>query len=471
MQTAAFPSLNLKTKMGYGIGELSREIPGSILVFFLLFFLTNHAGLNPGLAGTVLLLGKSWDAINDPWIGWLSDRTRSRWGRRFPWMLWGAVPLGVSFALIWLTPDLANQEQRFWYYSGALILLYTALTAIAIPHATLGTELTQTYDERTELMSVKSAFSIGSSILGLVIAQIIFSMGFEASQRYAVLGSVIGIIVILSTFLCVWGTYQRYWQVQAVRPAAEAVSHLPLAQQVRIAFTLKPFLIVMGIYLCSWIGLQVTAAILQYYVIDYMGLAEQHFTQMVLTVQGTALVMMLFWSRLGQWIGKRAIYCWGIPLTVVAQWSLFWLPPGQVAWMYLFGVLAGLGLSTAYLVPWSMLPDVMDLDELQTGQRREGIFCGFFVQLQKFGSALAIFGVGKILELAHYVPHDGKEVSLLPQPDSALNTIRWLVGPLPAGVLLLGVAIASLYPITKARHQAILHSLQARRSAACSSVP
>ncbi len=455
-------ALNLTTKLGYGVGELSKEIPNSILVFFLLFFFTDVVGLSPGLAGTVLLVGKVWDAINDPLIGWLSDRTRSKWGRRYPWMLWGAVPLGMSFWLLWLMPPLAAQWQLFLYYSGVLILFYAALTAVAIPHSTLAAELTQTYDERTQLVSFKSAFSIGSSILGLVIAQVIFATVTDVGQRYSLLGIISGVIVIISVLGCVWATRDRYWQLQSTRDA-EAVSHLPIGQQLRIVFSSRPFLYVMGIYLCSWVALQATAAILPYFVINWMDLPDQHFTQMVLAVQGTALAMMFFWSPVGQRIGKRAIYCWGIPLTVAAQLGLFLLQPGQVGWMYALGVLAGFGLSTAYLVPWAMLPDVIDRDELQTGQRREGIFCGLMVQLQKFGTAISIFLVGKTLEWSGYVTQQGSDAVALNQPDSALTAIRWLLGPLPAAVLLTGVGIAALYPITREVHNTILLQIKAQR--------
>ncbi|MGP1381951.1 MAG: MFS transporter [Thainema sp.] len=456
-------SLNLTTKLGYGVGELSKEIPNSILVFFLLFFFTDVVGLSPGLAGTVLLVGKVWDAINDPLIGWLSDRTRSKWGRRYPWMIWGAVPLGISFGMLWLMPPLATQWQLFLYYSGVLILFYAALTAVAIPHSTLAAELTQTYDERTQLVSFKSAFSIGSSILGLVIAQIIFATVADVGQRYLWLGVISGFIVVISVFGCVWATRDRYWQLQSTRPAVEATSHLPIGQQLRIVFSSRPFLYVMGVYLCSWVALQATAAILQYFVINWMGLPAQHFTQMVLAVQGTALMMIFFWSPIGQRIGKRATYCWGIPLTVAAQLGLFLLQPGQVGWMYVLGVLAGFGLSTAYLVPWAMLPDVIDLDELNTGQRREGIFCGLMVQLQKFGTAISIFLVGKTLEWSGYVTQKSSDALVLNQPDSALAAIRWLLGPLPAAVLLTGVGIAALYPITREVHHDILLQLQTRR--------
>ncbi|WP_228016554.1 MFS transporter, partial [Leptolyngbya ectocarpi] len=128
--------LTIKTKLGYGVGEMSKEIPNSILVFFLFFFFTNVVGLSPSLAGSVLLVSKVWDAVNDPLVGWLSDRTQSRWGRRFPWMLWGAVPLGLSFWMLWLIPPFSSQWQLFTYYTFVLFLFYGALTVVAIPHST-----------------------------------------------------------------------------------------------------------------------------------------------------------------------------------------------------------------------------------------------------------------------------------------------------------------------------------------------
>ena len=455
--------LNLKTKLGYGVGEISKEIPGSILVFFLLFFFTDVVGLSPGLAGSVLLVGKVWDAVNDPVVGWLSDRTQSRWGRRFPWMLWGAVPLGVSFWMLWLIPPLTSQWQLFCYYTAVLFLFYAALTVIAVPHSTLAAELTQTYNERTQLASFKSAFSIGSSILGLIIAQLVFALVVDTGRRYAVLGGICGIIVIGAVYGCVWATFNRFWQLQATRIRAEPTPQKSVGRQVWNILKLRPFLYLMGVYFCSWVALQATAAVLPYFVITAMGLPDQHFTQMILAVQGTALIMMFFWSPIGQRIGKRATYCWGIPLTVVAQIGLFLLSPGQVGWMYALGVLAGIGLSTAYLVPWSMLPDVLDLDELQTGQRREGIFCGLMVQLQKLGTAMSIFLVGKILEGAGYISQSSGNELAITQPDSALTAIRWLLGPLPAIVLIAGIFFAARYSITRQMHGQILLQLQASR--------
>ncbi|MBD0346228.1 MAG: MFS transporter, partial [Coleofasciculus sp. Co-bin14] len=202
--TVSNEKLNLKTKLAYGVGELGGEIPNNILVFFLLFFLTNVAGLNPTLAGSVLLIGKVWDAINDPMIGWLSDRTRSPLGRRYPWMLGGAIPLGMLFFVQWFVPPTSNQWLLFGYYSGIALLFYAAFTAVAVPYSTLGAELTQGYDERTSLISFKAAFSIGASIFSLALAQAIFAKVADPSKRFLILGAICGVIAMSVVFLCVW---------------------------------------------------------------------------------------------------------------------------------------------------------------------------------------------------------------------------------------------------------------------------
>ncbi len=455
---------NLQTKLGYGIGEMSSEVPGSILSFFVLFFLTNVAGLNPALAGATLLVGKVWDAVNDPLVGWLSDRTRSRLGRRYPWILWGAIPMGLFFTLQWWVPPTDNQTGVFVYYSTIAFLFYAASTAVIVPYSTLGAELTRHYNERTSLVSYKAAFSIGSSILGLVLAQLVFAMIPDPRYKYLTTGAICGGIAALAAFICVWATYKRFWEIEAERSQVDRPTMLPFWQQIRLAFGNRPFLYVIGIYMSSWLGLQVTAAMLPYFVVNWMGLPEQHFTQMALAVQGTALVMMPLWGWLGQKLGKRTIYCMGIPLTLIAQAGLFLVQPGQVGLMYGLGVLAGSGLATAYLVPWSMLPDVVDLDELQTGQRREGIFYGFVVQLKKIGVAIALFLVSTMLAWSGLVT--GGADQPMEQPDSALQAIRWLIAPIPSLILIGGLVLAYLYPITRDRHQQILLQLSEKRRSA-----
>ena len=235
-------------------------------------------------------------------------------------------------------------------------------------------------------------------------------------------------------------------------------------RQIKIALSNRPFLYVIGIYLCSWLGVQVTAAILPYFVIDWMGLSKSHFTQMALAVQVSSLLAMFFWSAIAQRFGKKAIYCMGIPLTICAQAGLFFLQPGQIIWMYVLAVFAGIGLSTAYIVPWSMLPDVVDLDELNTGQRREGIFYGFVVQFQKLGLAVALFLVGKILDWAGLIPAVASQAPPT-QPQSVLWAIRLIIGPIPTLILIIGLVLAYFYPITRSKHEEILLLLGEGRNA------
>src|SRR4028119_420583 len=140
--------LSLSTKLAYGAGDLGPAITANIGVFFALFFFTNVAGLSPGLAGSILMIGKIWDAINDPMVGVLSDRTKSRWGRRLPWMLYGAIPFGMFFFLQWIVPQFsadksANQLALFWYYVIIGIFFNSFYTAVNLPYTALTPELTQ----------------------------------------------------------------------------------------------------------------------------------------------------------------------------------------------------------------------------------------------------------------------------------------------------------------------------------------
>lgn len=466
-KVSALEKMNFRTKLAYGAGDLGPAITANIMAFFLLFFFTNVAGLSAGLAGTVLLIGKIWDAINDPIVGVCSDRTRSRWGRRYPWMIFGAIPFGIFYFLQWLVPNFSidgagGQWGLFWYYVAIGVGFNMAYTAVNLPYTALTPELTQDYDERTTLNSFRFTFSIGGSIFSLILAQVIFSVISNQGQQYLVLGGICAVISVLPIFWCVWGTYDRAETVRQRSNSDNLTESIPFLEQVKIALSNRPFLFVIGIYLCSWLAVQQTAAIIPYFVVNWMGLRSQDFTQIALTVQATALVMLFVWSAVSKRVGKRAVYFMGMGVWVIAQAGLMLLQPGQVGLLYFLAVMAGFGVSTAYLVPWSMIPDVIELDELQTGQRREGIFYAFMVLLQKFGLAAGLFMVGQALDAAGFI----ESVAGAPipqQPDSALLAIRLAIGPIPTLVLILGLVLAYFYPITREVHAEILLKLRERQ--------
>ncbi|EAW42983.1 MFS transporter [Nodularia spumigena CS-584] len=461
--------LDLKTKLAYGAGDLGPAITGNISIFFLLVFFTNVAGIPAGLAGSVLMIGKVWDAINDPIIGVLSDRTKSRrWGRRLPWMLYGAIPFGIIFFLQWIVPRFgADQSSNiwplFWYYVVIGLLSQVFYTVVSLPYAAMTPELTQNYDERTTLNSFRFAFSIGGSIFSLILAQIIFSKISDREQQYLLLAAVCAIISVLALYVCIFGVRDRVLAFEAKRTQGEQPASIPFFEQLKIVFSNRPYLFVIGIYLFSWLGVQVTATTIPYFVVNYMRLNDSDVPSVMIAVQGTALLMLFVWSALSKKIGKKIVYFLGMSLWIIAAGGLFFLQPGQIGLMYLMAIMAGFGVSTAYLVPWSLIPDVIDLDEVQTGQRREGIFYGFMVLLQKLGLALGIFLVGNALQSAGFQAAIPGQTTLPIQPDSALLAIRIAVGPLPTIFLICGLFLTYFYPITREMHAEIMMKLKARQ--------
>jgi glycoside/pentoside/hexuronide:cation symporter, GPH family len=461
------PPLNLSTKLAYGAGDLGPAITANILAFFLLFFFTNVAGMNAALAGSVLMIGKIWDAVNDPIVGVLSDRTRSaRWGRRYPWMLYGAIPFGITFFLQWIVPQFSpneaiNQWGLFAYYVLIAVLFNTFYTMVNLPYTALTPELSQDYNERTSLNSFRFAFSIGGSILSLILALVIFRIVPDAGQQYLWLGGICAVVSTLPLFWCVFGTYRRTMAITQLHRTQNEET-IPFFTQLKIAFSNRPFLFVIGIYLCSWLAVQITATILPYFVVNCLGLSSETFTLIALAVQGTALLMLFVWSAVSARVGKKAVYFMGMVLWIIAQAGLFFLQPTQSGLVYPLAIMAGIGVSTAYLIPWSMIPDVIELDELNTGQRREGIFYGFMVLLQKLGLALGLFIVGQALNWAGFIESVPGQPAPV-QPALALTTIRWAIGPIPTLALIVGLFLAYFYPISREVHAEILLKLKERQ--------
>ncbi len=460
--------LDLKTKLAYGAGDLGPAITSNIAIFYLLLFFTNVAGIPAGLAGNILMIGKIWDAVNDPVVGVLTDKTQSRrWGRRLPWMFYGAIPFGLFFFLQWIVPQFtANQSSNiwplFWYYVAIGIMSQAFFTIVNLPYTAMTPELSQDYDERTSLNSFRFTFSIGGSILSLIFAQIVFAVIREPQQQYLVLAAICTVISVLSLYWCVYGTRKRILAFESKRIQLEQPAEIPFIEQIEIAFSNKPFLFVIAIYLFSWLGVQITATVIPYFVIYCMKLKDSQVPTVLIAVQGTALLMLFVWSYLSKRFGKKIVYFLGMTLWIIAAAGLFFLQANQIGLMYFMAVMAGCGVSTAYLIPWSMIPDVIELDELQTGQRREGVFYGFMVLLQKFGLAFGLFIVGNALQASGFRETIAGQSTPI-QPDSALSAIRIIVGPVPTICLILGLILTFFYPITREMHAEIMFKLQERR--------
>ncbi len=455
-------------KLAYGAGEFGPAMAGNLVIFYLLYFLTSVAGLPAALAGVVLLIGRVWDAVNDPLIGWLSDHTRSKWGRRLPWMLYSVLPCAVVFTLHWWVPGAGDgvppgKWTLFWYFV-AMTFVYNAVSsAITVPHTALMPELTEDYEERTNLVSFRSAFSILGGIGFNILAVLVFSWVQDTRHHYLILGGVCSLVLVVTVVWCVFGIKKTVLRREALlADRTAAAPSLGMGAQIRIVFTNRPFLFVCAIFLCSWLAVQLTANILIYYVVNCMRLPESTFSIVALAVMGTAFAVLPGWVWLSHRIGKKRVYAAGMAVWIVAQGGLLTLQPGQTVFLYVLAVAAGFGVSVAYLIPWSMLPDVIEYDELLTGQRREGVYYGFMVLLQKLGLALAVFLVGQALGAAGFVSRLAGE-PVPEQPEAALAAIRFAMGPLPGIALILGLVCVYFYPITKDRYAEIVRQLAGRK--------
>lgn len=445
--------LSLRLKLLYSTGDLSTSIPLAILMFFQLYFLTDVAGLRPDYAGWAVAAGRVWDAVNDPLFGLVSDRIRSRWGRRRVLLLFGAVPLGFSFMLMWLVPPFGPLGLTV-YYALTFILFDTAFTAVHVGYNALTPELTADYDERSALNGFRMVFSI-SGTLGAVILTTVLGWTIEDGRLlFAMVGIGLGLVSILPPLIVFRVTREHATQQQA-RP-------LPMGEALRATLRNRPFRLMMGLYLLSWTTASILAAVLVYFANYYLRVPDQA-NYFVLAAQGSAIVFIPFIVWLSRWLDKRRAFVLGTVTWIAVLLGIFGLRADQVGLGYALAALSGVGIATAYVVPWSMLPDIIEHDQVETGRRREGSFYAFASFFQKLGTGAAIWAMGQALARAGYVtPEIG--APLPAQPQEAVTAIRAFAGPVPAVLLVLAIVFAWRYPITRERHQDLLDELAGRES-------
>ena len=443
--------LTLRTKLLYSTGDLSTSIPLAIIMFFQLYFLTDVAGLRPDYAGWAVAIGRVWDAFNDPLFGLLSDRIQSRWGRRRVLLLFGAVPLGLAFILMWLVPPLPPLGLTA-YYAVTFILFDTAFTCVHVGYNSLTPEMTSDYDERSSLNGYRMVFNIAGTLGAIILATV---LGWTISDRrvqFALVGIALGLIAIIPPLVV--------FRVTRSVASVDELDPLPAWQALKSTITNRPFQLVMGLYLLSWTTASILSAVLVYYANYRMRIPEQA-NYFVLVAQGSAILFIPLTVWLAQRLDKRRTYILGVISWIIVLLFIAGLRPEQVVLAYVLAALSGLGIATAYVLPWSMLPDIIEHDQIATGRRREGSYYAFASFFQKLGTGFALWAMGQALALTGYItPSAGDPLPM--QPDSAVQAIRFFVGPVPAALLVLSIFFAWRYPISREAHHSMLAQLADR---------
>jgi GPH family glycoside/pentoside/hexuronide:cation symporter len=443
--------LSRRTKLAYGFGDTGFSLTSTIIAAYFAIFLTDVVGISPGTVAIAIFLGRTWDYFNDPLIGHLSDRTRSRWGRRRPFLLFGALPFALAFMLMWLRPAFESPVLLAGYYALAYIIFDSAATFVYMPFYALTPELTSNYDERTALTTYRMAFSIIGSLIAFTVPLLIVgSFRPENAGRVVVMAAIFAVLSALPLLLVFFGTRERQEYSELEQPG--------LRESFKAAVKNRPFVFGMVIFLLTWVSVDILQVSLLYF-IKYVVQREGDSDLIMAVIFVTALCVLPFWEWASRRWNKRKAYAAGIAFWAVVQIGMILLNPAtDLALIVGLCVLAGIGVSAAHVLPWSIIPDAIEWDEWQTGERHEGMFYSLVTLAQKVASSIAIPLILLMLQLTGYQPTAAQ------QPESALLGIRLAIGPIPAVLLCSGIVFALLYPLNRESHRRIVQELEARRA-------
>lgn len=446
--------LSLKTRLGFGVGEFSSSIFFTITSFFLLNFLTDEVRLSAALAGTALLVGKIWDAVIDPFIGYISDRTHSRWGRRRPYLLFFGIPFGIAFVLMFRNPGIADQTGKFLWAMLVYMFFCTVYSFTNIPYNALLPEMTQDYNERTGISGFKQAFAVVGTLIGAGAALPIMALFATRTAGFTGMAAIFGFLAALTLVITFFSVREP------------AVTELPggenILKSLRDVFSNLPFVLLLTSWFTNSMAIAMIESMLIYYY-KYIFQSESSMTMAMIILLVVTMLAIPGWVALSKKIGKKPAYLAGMTLTLVAV-VVFAFVGDLMGVNGALGLVAfaGIGISAHYVLPWSMAPDTIEYDYSRSGVRREGIYYSVWTFVIAFGGALSGFVVGQGLDLFGYVPD-------VTQTARSILGIRLFIGPIPAVLFILGNIAIAFYPITRRFYEDMQRKIRERESQASGS--
>ena len=475
MSAATRAPLPVATKLAYGLGQLAEGVKNTAFSVFLLFYYNQVLGMPGLLTGLALGLATVFDAIIDPFMGSVSDSFRHRWGRRHLFMYAAVVPLGISFALLFLPPAGLGTNGLFAWLLGWTIAVRMAMTLYGVPHMALGAELSNDYAERTAIVAYRNIFGFVGGILVVVVGWGYFfraQPGFPEGQlnpaQYPWFGICCGIAAAASVLFTALGTHSRIPHLVQPRHAHEGLSIGRLYGEMREALANPSFraLFIGTVLLFVTRGVEQGLGI---YMATHFWLISP---SEILTVQaagmGGLFVGTVLWVLISRRVDKRPAFLAGV--AVFSIFSLLpplgkmlgWFPHHEsatyVPLLASLAVIAALGAAAGLVTSGSMMADIADEHELDTGRRQEGIFFGALLFAVKATSGLGQFVAGWGLDLIDF-PLRAEPGTV---PTATTDALAILYGPGIAILAVLSVIVLSRYRITTQRHAEIVAALARR---------
>jgi GPH family glycoside/pentoside/hexuronide:cation symporter len=443
--------LSIGVKLGYGVCDFGGNLFFTATAFVLMNYITDTMGLAAGLAGTALFIGRVWDACYDPILGYWSDKTKTRLGRRRPFMLAGAIPLFLAMVLMFTNPSFfkqgMSQTALFIFTTVVYVILCTAYSTVNIPYSSLSPELTDDYHERTSLNGFRFGFAAIGTLVGAGAAWPIVGLLKDKNMGFVLLGIVYGSIMLVTTLLTVFTVKEP----ENLKPAKS----MGFIETYKEVFKNGPYLLILATYILHIIAITIVSGIAIYF-FDYVLASrnainpQEQTTFAMLILIGTAFVFIPVSVLLSKKIGKKPVYSAGfviIAAVLMVLYALAHTMPVSFT-LAMMGVM-GVGFGFTYALPYAIVADAIEYDYMRTGERREGSFFGIWTWGLKLGQALAALSMGWMLQIMGYVK------GAMPQSPSAELGIRLLLGPIPAAIFLIAAIVLYFYPITEKRYAEI----------------
>ena len=432
-----------REKVAYGMGDLGNNIAYGAVGFYFVFFLTDVAGLSPLWAGNIFMIIRLWNAFSDLIMGIISDKTRSKYGRRRPFLLYGALPLGICFALLWMVP-FDSKQSLIIYYAIAGFLFNTLYSFVAIPYNALLPEMSQDYDERTSISGYKMAFSFIGSLLSAMgvtlIVDVIYSGKLQYQVSFPVMGRILAGVLVICIIIAFLGTQERV-KIEDTQGSSG------IFKSIISLIKLKEYRYVLGVFLFNMVAFDIIMVMYIYYMKYALNISDDFSSILMAIPLISAVVATPFWVSLSNKIGKKKTYIvstfyFMIPLVVCLI-----LPANTMLLTLIITVMIGIGISASQVLIFSILPDVVEVDQQKNGEKREGIIYGVTMFLYKIGSAFIIAAVTAMMGMFGYIESNG--IGIVKQTESAIIGIRVLMSLAPIFCLLLTIISISRLKLDK----------------------